>query len=44
MRREYRIESTDPEDVAREAARRTYGRTGSEAVFSGCLAGLRQSQ
>ena len=42
MRREYHIKSTNPEDIAREAARRTYGRGGAEAVYSGCLEGLRQ--
>lgn len=41
LRREYRVESSDPEDVAREAARRTYQREARDAVFSGCLAGLR---
>ena len=40
LRREYSIESSDPEDIAREAARRTYGRGGADAVYSGCLAGL----
>lgn len=44
MRREYGIDSTDPEDIAREAARRTYGRGGADAVYSGCLAGLRQAE
>ena len=44
MRREYGIKSSDPEDIAREAARRTYGRGGAEAVYSGCLEGLRQSK
>jgi hypothetical protein len=44
MRREYQIKSSDPEDIAREAARRTYGRGGAEAVYSGCLEGLRQSR
>ncbi len=40
MRREYSIKSSDPKDIAQEAARRTYGRGGAEAVYSGCLAGL----
>ncbi len=40
LRREYSVESSDPKDIAREAARRTYGRGGSDAVYSGCLAGL----
>ena len=40
LRREYSIESSDPKDIAREAARRTYGRGGGDAVYSGCLAGL----
>jgi hypothetical protein len=44
MRSEYGIDSTDPEDIAREAARRTYGRGGADAVYSGCLAGLRQAE
>jgi hypothetical protein len=44
MRREYGIDSTDPEEIAREAARRTYGRGGADAVYSGCLAGLRQAK
>jgi predicted small lipoprotein YifL len=44
MRREYGIDSTKPEDIAREAARRTYGRGGADAVYSGCLAGLRQAK
>jgi hypothetical protein len=44
MRREYGIKSSDPEDIAREAAKRTYGRGGAEAVYSGCLEGLRQSK
>jgi len=41
MRREYRISSSDPEQVAREVARRTYQREIRDAVYSGCLAGLR---
>lgn len=40
MRREYRIESSDPEAVAREVARRTYLPETRDAVFAGCLAGL----
>ena len=40
MRREYRIDSTDPEEVARAVAARTYQREIRGAVFSGCLAGL----
>ena len=44
MRREYGIDSTDPEEIAREDARRTYGRGGADAVYSGCLAGLRQAK
>ena len=40
MRRVYGIESSDPEDIAREAARRTYDRGGVEATYAGCLAGL----
>jgi hypothetical protein len=41
MRREYRIESSDPRAVAREVARRTYLPEARDAVYSGCLAGLR---
>jgi hypothetical protein len=41
MRREYRIDSTDPEEVARAVAARTYQREIRDAVYSGCLAGLR---
>ena len=41
MRREYRLESSDPEEVARAVAERTYQRQARDAVFSGCLAGLR---
>jgi hypothetical protein len=41
MRREYRIDSTDPKDVARAVAATTYQREIRAAVFSGCLAGLR---
>ena len=41
MRREYRLESSDPEAVARAVAERTYQREARDAVFSGCLAGLR---
>jgi hypothetical protein len=41
MRREYRLESSDPEEVARAVAERTYQREARDAVFSGCLAGLR---
>ena len=44
MRREYAFKSTNPEDIAREAASRTYDRGGAEAVYSGCLEGLRQSK
>ena len=42
MRQEYDIASKDPQDVAREAARRSYPRGFPEAVYSGCLTGLRQ--
>lgn len=41
MRREYRLDSSDPEEVARAAAERTYQREARDAVYSGCLAGLR---
>jgi hypothetical protein len=41
MRREYRLESSDPEEVARAVAERTYQREARDAVFSGCLSGLR---
>ena len=41
MRREYRLESSDPEDVAKAVAARTYQREIRDAVYSGCLAGLR---
>jgi hypothetical protein len=41
MKREYRLESSDPEEVARAVAERTYQRQARDAVFSGCLAGLR---
>jgi hypothetical protein len=41
MRREYRLESSDPEEVARAVAERTYQRAARDAVYSGCLAGLR---
>jgi hypothetical protein len=41
MREEYDIASDDPEDIAREAARRNYPRGFPEAVYSGCLTGLR---
>lgn len=44
MRKEYDIESDDPEDIAREAARRNQPRGFPEAVYSGCLEGLRQSK
>lgn len=44
MRREYGFKSSNPEDIAREAASRTYDRGGAEAVYSGCLEGLRQSK
>ncbi|MGH2980179.1 MAG: hypothetical protein ACRDLQ_11180 [Solirubrobacterales bacterium] len=44
MRREYRIGSSDPQDVAREVARRTYLREARDAVYSGCLAGLRSGE
>jgi hypothetical protein len=40
LRREYRVQSSDPGDVAREVARRTYLREMRDAVYSGCLAGL----
>jgi hypothetical protein len=40
MRREYRIESSDPKEVARVVAERTYQRAARDAVYSGCLAGL----
>ena len=43
MRKEYDIKSADPEDIAREAARRNQPRGFPEAVYSGCLEGLRQS-
>ena len=41
MRREYRLQSNDPEAIARAVAERTYLREARDAVFSGCLAGLR---
>ncbi len=41
LKREYRLESSDPEEVARAVAERTYQREARDAVFSGCLAGLR---
>lgn len=41
MRREYRLESSDPQDVAKAVAARTYQRQIRDAVYSGCLAGLR---
>lgn len=41
MRREYRIESSDPKDIASAVAARTYQRDIRDAVYSGCLAGLR---
>jgi hypothetical protein len=41
MKREYRLESSDPEKVARAIAERTYQRKVRDAVYSGCLAGLR---
>jgi len=41
MRREYRLQSKDPEAIARAVAERTYLREARDAVFSGCLAGLR---
>ena len=41
MKREYRLDSSDPEEVARAVAERTYQREARDAVFSGCLAGLR---
>lgn len=43
MQKEYGVASADPEEIAREAARRTYSRGDSDAVYSGCLAGLRES-
>ncbi len=42
MRKEYDIESKDPEDIAREAARRNQPRGFPEAVYYGCLEGLRR--
>ncbi len=44
LRREYSIASSDPKAIAREAARRTYSRGDAAAVYSGCLAGLREAQ
>ena len=41
MKREYRLDSSDPEEVARAVAERTYQREARDAVFSGCLSGLR---
>ena len=41
LKREYRLDSSDPEEVARAVAERTYQREARDAVFSGCLAGLR---
>lgn len=41
MKREYRLESSDPVEVARAVAERTYERKARDAVYSGCLAGLR---
>jgi hypothetical protein len=41
MKREYRLESSDPEEVARAVAERTYQREARDAVYSGCLSGLR---
>jgi hypothetical protein len=41
MRREYRITSSDPREVARAVAGRTYLPEMRDAVYSGCLAGLR---
>jgi hypothetical protein len=43
MKREYRLESSDPEEVARAVAERTYQREARDAVYSGCLAGLRSA-
>jgi hypothetical protein len=44
MRREYRIESSDPQGVARAVAANTYQREIRDAVYSGCLAGLDAGQ
>jgi hypothetical protein len=44
MRREYRIESSDPKDIASAVAARTYQRDIRDAVYSGCLAGLRSGK
>lgn len=41
MKREYRLDTSDPEEVARAVAERTYQRQARAAVYSGCLAGLR---
>jgi hypothetical protein len=41
LKREYRLDSSDPEKVARAVAERTYQREARDAVFSGCLSGLR---
>ena len=41
LKREYRLESKDPEEVARAVAERTYQREARDAVYSGCLSGLR---
>jgi len=41
MRREYRIESSDAVKVAQGVAANTYQRELRDAVYSGCLAGLR---
>ena len=41
LKREYRLDSSDPEEVARAVAERTYQREARNAVFSGCLSGLR---
>ena len=41
MRKEYGIESDDPKDIAEEAARRNMPRGYPEAVYWGCLEGLR---
>lgn len=44
MKREYRLESSDPEEVARAVAERTYQRAARDAVYSGCLSGLRSGE
>jgi hypothetical protein len=44
LRREYGIESSDPEAVARAVSHRTSMRGAGDAVYSGCLAGLRSAK